>query len=233
MSTASRFLGVVFSPALTFADIVRRPDFLAPLITVVVAAVVAAEVVLWKVGMEQIIRISLEQSRRSAQMSAEQIEQAVQQGVRFGYVFAHVGAVLGEPVILLIVAGLGLAIINGIFGGQLNFKTAFSVACYAGLVSVLPALMTMVIVLFGNLEEFNPQTPVPTNIGFFLNPMETSPALYALARSADLFTFWFLALVSMGLSEAASRKVKTILFVYLGLWVVWTLAKMGFAMLAG
>ncbi len=123
-SVAARFVGVLFSPGPTFEDIARKPDFIAPLVALVVASVAVTETMLAKIVMERIVRMSIE----------------------------------------------------------------------------------------------NPQNPVPSNVGFFLNPLETSKPLLAFRLSA-----------------MSGRKVKPtpIFLCYFGLWVVWVLAKGGLAMLTG
>lgn len=226
-------MGVYCSPVPTFAEIARRPDFLWPLLAVIISAVAVTETMLAKIGMERIIRLSLEQSGQAARMSAEQMQEAVERGGAIAGVLAHLGGLMGPPIFLLIVAAVGLGILNVIFGAQLNFKTAFSVTCYANLVGILGALMAVVMILFGDPERFNPNNPAPTNVGFFLNPFETSKPLLAMASSIDVLTAWLLILLGIGFSQAAGRKIKalTISLSFFGLWVIWVLAKVGWAML--
>ncbi len=232
-SFPARFAGVFLSPGSTFTDIVRKPDFLAPLIAAVVAAVAVTETMLAKIGMERIVRASIDQSSRASSMSPEKVQQAIEQGARFGAIIAHISGLVGVPMVVLILAGLGLAILNGIFGQQVNFKTALSVVCYANLTSVLGALMAVALILFGDPEHFNPQNFIPSNVGFFLDPHEVSKPLYALAGSIDIFTIWLLVLLGIGFSEATGRRVKalSVFLSYFGLWVIWVLGKMGLAML--
>jgi len=232
-SFPERLLGIFISPAETLADVARKPGFLAPLIAVVIAAIAVTETMLWKIGMERIVRMSIEQSSRASSMSPDQMDQAVRQGARIGAIFAHIGGIVVPPIALLIIAGLGLLIVNLIFGAQTKFKKVFSLICYANLVSLLGSLMAVAVILFGDPDHFNAQNPVPSNVGFFLNPREVSKPLYSLASSADIFTIWLLILIAVGLAEGTGRKVKplTIFLVYEGFWVVWILVKMGLSML--
>jgi len=232
-SFPERLLGIFISPAETLADVARKPGFLAPLIAVVIAAIAVTETMLWKIGMERIVRMSIEQSSRASSMSPDQMDQAVRQGARIGAIFAHIGGIVVPPIALLIIAGLGLLIVNLIFGAQTKFKKVFSLICYANLVSLLGSLMAVAVILFGDPDHFNAQNPVPSNVGFFLNPREVSKPLYSLASSADIFTIWLLILIAVGLAEGTGRKVKplTIFLVYAGFWVVWILVKMGLSML--
>jgi hypothetical protein len=177
--------------------------------------------------------MNIEQSSRASSMTPEQIEQAVSQGAKFTAVAYHIGGFLGAPIGLLIIAGAGILIVNVIFGARSSFKTVFSLVCYADLVSLLGALMSVALIIFGDPDHFNPQNPIPGNVGFFLNPHEVSKPLYALAQSADIFTIWLLILLGIGLSKGTGGKVKPmpISLVYAGLWVLLVLAKVGFAMM--
>jgi hypothetical protein len=228
-----RWAGVYFSPGETFGDIARAPGFIAPLIVAIVAGLAFAETMLFKIGMEQIIRNSIEQSGRAGQMSAEQIDQAVRQSATIGIVITHLSVLLGPPIFLTIIAALGLGIVNGIYGGQLDFKKSFSVACYANLVHAIGILMAVAVILFGDAERFNPNNPMPTNPGFFLDPLETSKPLLAFAGSLDLFSFWYIALLGIGYSAASGGKVKALSIgaLYFGCWLLVALAKVAFALI--
>jgi hypothetical protein len=228
-----RWINVYVSPGSAFEDVARKPEFIYPLIIGVVGALAVTETMLAKIGMERIVRNAIEQSGRASNIPAEQIEQAVERGASIGVVVAHLGALLGPPIFLVILAALGLAFVNGIFGAKLDFKTSLSVAGYANLPGFVGALMAIGVILFGDVETFNPNNPAPTNLGFFLNPLETSKPLMALASSLDLFSFWILALLGIGYSEATKRQVKafSVSMIYCGAWLVWVLGKLGLAAL--
>jgi hypothetical protein len=232
-SFPERLLGVFISPAETFADVARKPGFVAPLIALMLGAIAVTETMLWKIGMERIVRMSIEQSSRASTMSPDQMDQAVRQGARIGGILAHLGGIVGPPIVLLIFAGLGLLIVNVIFGAQMKFKTVFSLVCYANLVSLLSSVMAVAMILFGDPDHFNAQNPVPCNVGFFLNPREVSKPVYALASSADIFTIWILILLGVGLSKGTGGKVKplSISLVYAGFWMIWVLGKAGLALI--
>jgi hypothetical protein len=234
-SFLSRAIGVFISPGRTFESIVRRPDFLAPLIVSIVAAIAVGETMMEKIGMERIVRQSIELSGKASQMSAEQLQQAVHQGATIGAILGRVARVVGAPIYLLIVAAVGLFIVNVIFGATTNFKVDFSVVCYAYLVGLVGAALALVVILFGDPEQFNAQNFIPSNVGFFLNQHDTSKFLYSIATSFDVFTTWFLILAAMGLSAASAKKVRTvpIFATFVGLWLLWALGKAGLSMLGG
>jgi hypothetical protein len=225
-SFPSRFMGVFFSPGETFASIARRPDFIAPLIVLMAGTIAVTETIIAKIGMERILRMALEQ-RGQANIPPEAFQRALQ----IQSIIMHVVGVVSLPIILLIIAAVGLLIVNALFGAKVSFKQAFSATCYANLVGFLGALMALALILFGDPEHFNLQNFIPTNPGYFMNPLETSKPMAAVAGSLDIFTFWVMALLSIGFSEATMRKVRarTLFFIFFGLWAVWVLGKVGLA----
>jgi Yip1 domain len=231
MGFGSRFLGVFMSPGETFDDIARKPDIVVPLLVNILATVAFSECMLAKIGMDRIVRMQLEQSGRMSSMSPDQVEQAVSRGAKYGAIVTHVIGVLGSPVFLLIVAAVGMGIVSAIFGSKIKFGLAFSTACYANLVSVLGVILGIIVMFMGDPEHFNPSAPIPTNLGFFLDPIHTSKALYAIATSLDLFTIWLMALLGIGFSAATRRKAKpvSVFLSFLVLWAVVVLIKVGWA----
>lgn len=231
-SIGARLVGVFFSPGATFADIARKPDFLVPLLLLVACSVAVTETMLAKIGIEQIIRNQIEHSSRGASMTPEQIQQAVEQGAKFGAILTHIIGVVAVPIFLLIIAGVGMLIVSAIFGSPVSFKTAFSVASYANVIFILSSLMTLAMILFGDAEHYNPQNAIPSNPAFFLDP-GTSKPLMALAGSIDIFSFWIMALLAIGFSQATQRKVKTmsVFLCFFGLWAVVVVIKIGLSML--
>jgi hypothetical protein len=232
-SFPERLMGVFISPGETFEDVARKPGFWAPLIALILGSVAVVETMLWKIGAERLTRMGLEQSSRASSMSPEQINQAVSQGAKFTTIIMQVVAFLGAPIVVLVIAGVGILIVNVIFGARSSFKTVLSLVCYADLVSLLGALMSVALILFGDPDHFNSQNPVPGNVGFFLNPHDVSKPLYALASSADIFSIWLLILLGIALSKGSGGKVKPtpIFLVFTGIWLLWVLAKVGLSML--
>jgi hypothetical protein len=230
-SFGARLVGVFFSPGETFDDVASAPDILAALAVGIIASVAFVELMLAKIGIERIIRLQIANSGRASSMTPDQVDQAVSQGARIGGIFTHTIGVLGPPIFLLIIAAVGLGIVSLIFGAKTKFGPAFSVTCYANLVNVLGAIMGMVFMVFGDPEHFNPNTPIPSSVGFFLDQGHTSKPLFALASSLDVFTLWFMALLGIGFSALTRKQAKplSVFFAFFGLWVIVVLAKMGWA----
>lgn len=233
MSAAARFFGVFTEPSKTFADISRKPGFWAPLIVLILFSFASVETLIHKVGMEQIVRHSIETSGRASTMSPEQMQQAVSAGAKFAGIITPIAGLIGMPILILIVSAIGLLILKVIFGTSTNFKTAFSVTTHAYLPMVLASILTIIVILFGDPVNMNPQNLVPANIGFFLSKQATGSALYSLASSVDFFSFWILGLLGIGFSATTGRKVKpkSVFFAFLVLWAIYVLIRAGLSLL--
>jgi len=234
-SFPERLMGIFISPTETFADVARKPDFLAPLVLLVLISVVGSEVFLHKIGMEPILKWAFEHSTRTANMSPDEMQGMLGKIVPFYTWMARGMGFVWAPLVVLLGAVVGLVTVNNIFGGQITFKTAFSISSYAYAVNIIYYLMVPIMVVFGDPEHYisNPQNPSPTSAGFFLNPLDISKPLLALAGSLEIFTVWYMALLAVGSSVASARKVKVapIFLTFFGLWIVVVLIKMGLATL--
>jgi hypothetical protein len=233
MSPINRLVGVFMSPGETFADIARKPDILFPLIVAMVGSAAVVETLLWKIGAAQLVRNSLVTSGRAASMSADQLEQVVHNAAPFTAIVMHASAVLGAPIFLLIMAGIGLLFLNPILGAQAGFKGVFSATCYASLVRLVGVVMAIPLIFMGDAEHINPENPIPTNPGFFLDPSTTSKGVYSLATSMDVLTLWFLIVLAIGLSRLTRGKTKTttVFLMFFGLWMVWVLGRAAIAVI--
>jgi len=233
-SLGARLVGVFFSPGETFEDIARKPDFIVPLIVLMVFHAAMWEGILWKVGIDRYTQSVLKMSSKAVppeQMKGVEIGQAV---------FIHLRAVLGVPFDVLILALVGLLVVNVVFGRKISFKMAVSVCCYALSVGVLWRVMGLALAFFGDPDNFNATFPTPTTPAFFLDPREISKPLYALAGSVDVFAFWEMALLAVGFSEASGQgpegqkakvNARSIFLILFGLWVVLASIGMGVAKL--
>lgn len=231
MSLGRRFVGVFFSPSEAFDDVARKPDFIFPLVVMTIASVALIETMLWKVGAVAMVRNQLEASGRAGTMSPEQMDQAVRQGASITAIIMHISGLIGTPIFMLIITGISLLILNVVLGAQIGFKPVFSATCYAALVRLVGVVMAIPLIFFGDTEHFNASNPVPTNLGFFLNPHDVPKAVYSLATSFDLLTLWFLIVLAIGLSRISGGKAKT-LSVFLSFLALWVLVSLAFAGLA-
>jgi hypothetical protein len=120
------------------------------------------------------------------------------------------------------------------FGGKATYGAVFAVWFYASLPAIFQSLLgAIVIFLTSTPETFNLNNFTPTNIGAFLNPMETNKALYTLATAIDLVTIWSLILAGIGVSIVAGVKRSSGYIAVFGWWGIITVVKVGYAAITG
>jgi hypothetical protein len=111
-----------------------------------------------------------------------------------------------------------------LFGGKATYGSIFAVWMFAGLPGIIkPLLGTIVIFAAGEPDTFNIKNYAPTNIGAFLNPLETNTALYTLATSLDAVTIWTLVLLGMGTAIVAGVKRTSGYIAVFGWWAIFVL----------
>jgi hypothetical protein len=121
----------------------------------------------------------------------------------------------------LVIAAVLMGTINFGFGGRANFGAVFAVVYYAWLPQVVKVLLGVVVLYAGMApESFNISNFAPTNLGAFLDPMDTNKILYALATSLDAITIWMVVLMSIGVATVAGVKRSAGYIAVIGWWAI-------------
>ncbi len=75
ISPFGRILGVFFSPGATFADIVRKPGWVLPVVLTTILSIGVSFAINQRINWREFMNQQIEKSPRAAQMSAEQKQQ--------------------------------------------------------------------------------------------------------------------------------------------------------------
>ncbi len=148
------------------------------------------------------------------------------------------GVFLASPVMVLAMAAIVAVVlwgtINFVFGGKATFGGVFAVWFFANLPSVIKSLLGVLVLFAGGApESFNIKNFAPTNLGAFLNPLETNKALYELASSLDAITIWSLVLMGIGVAAVAGVKRSSGYIAVFGWWAIIVLFGIGMAAISG
>jgi hypothetical protein len=231
MGEFARITGVFFEPGKAFQDIAERPRWVVPMLLIIVFSLVYMALYTQHVGWERMIRHQLETSSRAAQLSTEQRDQAIATQARFAPIVGYVGAIVGVPIYFSIAAAVLLAIVAGMMSAPVKFKQVFAVMCYAGLTGLISGILTIAVMFLKNPDDFNMQNPLVFNPGAFMDPAAGSKFLYSLATSLDLFVFWNILLIAIGLKAAGGKRLSFggALFAVVLPWAVFVLGKSALA----
>lgn len=226
------------SPAKTFEDIKRgNKSWWLPLIIGALCGYIMFAAVAQKITIAQVvdnqIRMDPKAQERMANASPEQkaMGEKISIGITEGFfIGAPVVGIIGAAVIALIYWGT----INFVFGGKSKYGQIFAVSYYAWLPMSLKALLGTIVIYAGMApESFNIKNFSPTNLGAFLDPVETNKALYAFATSLDAVTIWMLVLMGIGIATVAGVKRSSGYIAVFGWWALVVLIGVGWAAVMG
>jgi hypothetical protein len=234
LSQFQRVTNTFTAPSKTFADIKRgNRSWWLPFIIFTVVGYILFGVVASRIGMEQVVQnqihLSPKQEERMNQATPEQRAMSMKISL-----YVTEGFFIGNPLVLLIVIAVGSVglwgTINFLFGGKATYGSIFTAWMYAGLPGIVKVLLGIVVIYAGTApESFNIKNYAPTNLGAFLNPLETNAALYALASSIDIVTIWTLVLLGMGTALVAGVKKTSGYIAVFGWWAIFVLIGVGVA----
>lgn len=234
LSQWQRVSNTFFAPSKTFADIKRgNKSWWLPFILIGLVSYILFASVSFKIGMQQVvdnqIHLNPKAEERLAQATPEQREMSSKISL-----YITEGVFIANPAIVLaVIALLSLGLwgtMNFLFAGKASYSSIFAVWMYASLLSVIKTLMGTIVIFSGIApESFNIKNFAPTNIGAFLNPADTAPALYSLASSLDVITIWTLILLGMGTAMVAGVKRSSGYAAVFGWWVIFILVGMGWS----
>ena len=206
LSEAGRITGVLFDPKKAFADIAARPSWIIPVVLMIVVGLAFTYIFTTRIGWAHYFQQMAETNTRMQQLDAQARENAIQMQAKFAPIGGYVFAVLGPPLMALIVGGV-LVLMCKMGGAALKFKQTFAMGAWAMLPRVISGILAIVVMFIKNPDDFNLQNPLAFNLGAFMEPPPNSGKfIYSLATSIDLFTIWSILLLAVGISVAA-RKV--------------------------
>jgi hypothetical protein len=233
-----RFANTFTAPAKTFEDIKRgNLSWWLPMILLALSGYLLFGLISHNIGLQQVlenqIRTNPKAQERIDQMTPEQRARVSKVQVEFTE-----GIFWATPVIGLASAALVsmvlLATVNFGFGGRAKYAEIFAVFYYASLPTIVKVMLGVAVIYAGQLPEaFNIKNYAPTNLGAFLDPMDTNTALYALASAVDLVTIWTLVLFSIGIAILAGVKRSQGYLAVFGWWIVIVLFQTGWAAVFG
>jgi hypothetical protein len=212
-SLFARLLGVLFSPRETFAAVAAHPRWFGMLALIAVAGAVLVGGFMFTAVGQQTFLDAFERQGNAQQL-------AIMQRIApyMGYVYAGSALVIGPLFQVLVAAAL-----FGVFmalGGDARFKQVFSVLVHASVVSLVGQVILVPV------QYLTQSAKVVTNASVFFPMLDDQSFLFMLASRIDLFTIWFLVVLSIGLGVLYRRRTGSIATVF---FVLYALIALGIA----
>ncbi len=127
------------------------------------------------------------------------------------------GALIGTPVSALLVALVAHLVTAFLLGGTATFIHTWAVVCHALVVGVIEILVKLPAMLAQGTPE------IPFGPALFLEQTSPPSFLYEFVKELDVFTFWKLGLLAVGLAKVHRLRAQTVgvsLVLVLLLWAV-------------
>jgi len=190
MNFMGRITGMFSSPMKTLADIAARPNYIAPLIIILLGVLILTQISLPALLSDSVEAIEKSLERRN--LPPDQMERAREIGLAYARNFSAISAALYTLIASILASAVLLFTGNIVLGGKANFKQLFSIYVWTGLIGVLGYIL---------------RTPLALSQGtmkVFFGPAVLLPAgaeqttLFRLLAALDVFSLWRLALLALG-----------------------------------
>ncbi len=229
-------LAVFYSPEKVFAEEGKEGKWLLPFLVACLLSAFVAVAMYSVADMAAIVRTQLESSKLASLIGPAALDQAVRDaGSTAAKVKAGIFAPIGTAVMILVVAGILFAF-TAMSDAGATFKKVLTVCAYAafayGLVEGIGGLV--VLKLMGDTSTADIYHLLNLSPSMFLDRNTTSKAVYALAGSFDLLSFWRYFLIGLGLSKVSTKLSLGKGLTFAGiLWAIGTVFGMAYAALLG
>ncbi len=238
LSAVSAFWAVLVRPRRLFTAIAEghhRGWWLAALVIIVatVLPIVVAAPIMAREAREAFLRMQEEMQRNMPPGAAPpDVEQAAQfiSSPLFTVIFPAAGMTVAQVLGWLIWAG-ALYLLALVFGGRVAFGRMFQVTVWASIPEAVRGLVqTLYITLTGQLIR-NPglsgliETPAPDLSTAMTDPVVMDPqtaALRQLLQTVDIFLFWQLALLILGMAVLTKFSLRRSAVLVILVWAVFT-----------
>jgi hypothetical protein len=238
LSQWQRVANTFIAPSKTFEDIKRgNRSWWLPLILISAVTYILFAVITFQIGMQQVVDNQMHLNPKAEEKFAQAPPAQREMSNKISLYITE-GIFIANPVFTLAgVALLSLGLwgtINFGFGGKAKYGSILCVWLYALLPSIIKTLLGIIVIYAGVApESFNIKNFAPTNIGAFLNPLETNAALYTLATSLDVVLIWSLALLAIGTATVAGVKRNSGYIAVFGWWAIFLLVSVVIAAVTG
>jgi hypothetical protein len=206
----ARITGVFSDPKNTFADIVRRPTWLVPMLVLFVVWLALNLAFVRRVDWSELSKDQMAKSKFASsqidRLSDAEKERVYTQAAERSKNIRYLRAAIGWPLIILITAGIYLGAYKLFAGARLNFATALAISAFGHLPDGLRELLGIPVTLLKDSRAIDPENFLASNPGAFLGA-EAPTWQLALLAPLDIFSIWSLVLIAIGFSIADPKKL--------------------------
>lgn len=226
-SAWGRLIAVLVSPSRTFESIAARPTWAVAMIVLVVLSAASGVLAWQRVDAEQMAQGTREAMIKQGQEpSAEQLERIA--GFQRGF---GLGCSVVIPPVAYLLSALVLMAALKLAGGEIGFPASLAVTLHGMMPWAVAALLTVPVVLAQQSIDFHLLQAgilLASSAAAFVPP-DTNPVLLAVLSSLDVFSFWTIALLTIGFAIVAKVSRGKAAATVIASWLVWVAVKIALA----
>ena len=235
MSLSDKLVGVFASPSELYDNVRQTPptssNWLIPTLILIVVGVVMAYLMTSNPTLsDQMKRMASEQMEKgltkqlaSGKITQEQANQARDQmsgmGATGALIFTYVSAILGPFFALFLGALVFWLLGKGVMKATSPYMKVVEVVGLTFFIATLESVVTTILCIGMNSIFASP------SLALLISDFSIENKMHLLAASMNVFTFWTLAVTSIGLARLFQKDVPKVLVLVFALWILWTLFK--------
>jgi hypothetical protein len=236
MPLGEKLINVLAAPGEVYQNIHDTPKSTAtwfvPLIIMIVVSLVMVQVVMHNATIVDQIKTMVQEGNekrlqdqiQSGKIPPERVDQAREQMEAFSdptsvmmTVIRTAGIILGLPLVLLVVSFIYWLLGKGIMRATAPFTKVMEVVGLALVIGALESIVTTIISIAMKNFHAGPNLALAV-----LSDFSTSNPLHLALAKINIFTFWNLGVVSVGLSRLFNRDFPKVAVLVFALWIFWT-----------
>lgn len=224
MGGASKVFNIFFEPKKVFESLKIKPTWLIPFIIVALLGTG-----FYYYTYPFIMNQQVEKIKSNEKIPDEQKQNIIEKMTEQNHPplwqlpFAPVGALL----VFAILSAVLFFVFNVLLGGDSTFRRVFSVYAYSSLIAIPSMIVKFPLIMMKK------DIGVQTSLALLLSADSKDTFLYRILSGFDVFTFWQVILLSVGMGvlyKYTTKKAFTVVFV---LWVLLILGMSGLSSLFG
>jgi hypothetical protein len=167
-----------------------------------------------EVGQQAQIDRQIQQMESFGFPVTDQAIEGMERGAPFGRYIAAGFIVVFSPLMMAIMAGIGIVVFNALLGGEATFKQVYAIVVHSGFIGALQQVFVM------PLNYARESMSSATSLGIFLPMVDDTSFLGRLAGGIDFFLIWSLISTAIGLGVLYRKRTAPIAWSLLAVYVI-------------
>jgi len=227
MSFTDKMVNIFASPGELFDDVRMTPptpsNWVIPMLLFIVVAFLMAQVMFMNPSlvsqMSDLMRAGIDKMVEEGKLTPEQADQAAsfsKPGSTMFMIQQGAGILILTPIVLFLLSLVYWLLARWGMKGTAPFMKVVEVVGLTFFISIAESIVTTILMFVMDSLTATP------SLGAFVSDFDHSNKLHSALAKMNIFTFWDLSVVSIGLSRLFQRDLPKVLVIVFALWIVWT-----------